>query len=99
MLIVPTTIFRSLAGGAIFVVLIAVAASMTLLPAILALLGDRVNKLRVRRNAGRVEAGTGFWDRATRLVMSRPVVSLVGGRPPRRPGDPLLQHPHGDVRA
>jgi RND superfamily putative drug exporter len=79
LLIVPNTIFRSLAGGAIFVVLIAVAASMTLLPAILALLGDRVNKLRVRKNAGRVEAGTGFWDRATRFVMGRPVVSLLVG--------------------
>src|SRR5918999_1722898 len=69
----------ALAGGAIFVVLIAVAASMTLLPAILSLLGDRVNKLRVRKNAGRVEAGTGFWDRATRLVMGRPVISLLVG--------------------
>src|ERR687892_434393 len=65
--------------GAIFVVLVAVAASMTLLPAILSLLGDRVNKLRVRKNAGRVEAGTGFWDRATRLVMGRPVISLLVG--------------------
>ena len=36
MLLVPTTIFRSLAGGAIIVVLVSVAASMTLLPAILA---------------------------------------------------------------
>src|ERR687892_239555 len=82
LLIVPNTIFRSLASGAIFVVLVAVAASMTLLPAILSLLGDRVNKLRVRKNAGRVEAGTGFWDRATRLVMGRPGISLlVGGGP------------------
>src|ERR687892_568866 len=40
LLIVPNTIFRSLASGAIFVVLVAVAASMTLLPAILSLLGD-----------------------------------------------------------
>ncbi|MGI8616546.1 MAG: MMPL family transporter [Actinomycetota bacterium] len=79
LLIVPNTIFRSLAGGAIFVVLVAVAASMTLLPAILSLMGDKVNALRVRRNAGRVEAGTGFWDRATRLVMGRPVVSLIAG--------------------
>jgi RND superfamily putative drug exporter len=79
LLIVPNTIFRSLAGGAIFVVLVAVAASMTLLPAILSLLGDRVNTLRVRRKAGRVEAGTGFWDRATRLVMGRPVISLLAG--------------------
>ena len=79
LLIVPNTIFRSLASGAIFVVLVAVAASMTLLPAILSLMGDRVNALRVRKNAGRVEAGTGFWDRVTRLVMGRPVISLVAG--------------------
>ena len=79
LLIVPNTIFRSLAAGAIFVVLVAVAASMTLLPATLALLGDRINKLRVRKNAGRVEAGTGFWDRMTRRVMRRPVLSLVLG--------------------
>jgi len=79
LLIVPNTIFRSLAGGAVFVVLVAVAASMTLLPAILSLMGDKVNALRVRRKAGRVEAGTGFWDRATRLVMGRPVISLVAG--------------------
>jgi putative drug exporter of the RND superfamily len=79
MLIVPTTIYRSLAAGAIFVVIGAVAAAMTLLPAILALVGDKVNALRVRKKAGRVEAGTGFWDRATRIVMARPVVSLVAG--------------------
>ena len=35
MLLVPTTIFRSLAGGAIIVVLVSVASSMTLLPAVL----------------------------------------------------------------
>src|ERR687892_494458 len=46
---------------------------------ILSLLGDRVNAIRVRRNAGRVEAGTGFWDRATRFVMGRPVISLIAG--------------------
>jgi RND superfamily putative drug exporter len=79
MLIVPTTIYRALAAGAIFVVIGAVAAAMTLLPAILALMGDKVNALRVRRKAGRVEAGTGFWDRATRIVMRRPVVGLLAG--------------------
>jgi putative drug exporter of the RND superfamily len=79
MLIIPTTIYRSLAAGAIFVVIGAVAAAMTLLPAILALIGDKVNALRVRKKAGRVEAGTGFWDRATRIVMRRPVVGLLAG--------------------
>ncbi len=39
MLLVPTTIFRGLAGGAIIVVLVSVALSMTLLPSLLALFG------------------------------------------------------------
>jgi putative drug exporter of the RND superfamily len=79
MLMIPTTIFRSLAGGAIFVVLLAVAASMTLLPAVLGLLGDRVNRLRVRRSARAAGAEGGFWDSVTRRVMARPVVSLTLG--------------------
>ncbi|MDQ4097308.1 MAG: MMPL family transporter, partial [Actinomycetota bacterium] len=64
MLIIPTTIFRSLAAGAIFVVIMAVIASLTLLPALLGLLGDRVNKLRIRRKAATGEVGRpgGFWD-------------------------------------
>jgi RND superfamily putative drug exporter len=39
MLLVPTTIFRALAGGAILVVLVSIALSMTLLPALLAFFG------------------------------------------------------------
>src|SRR5262249_3157254 len=64
MLLIPTTIFRSLGAGAIFVVVAAVLASMTLLPAILGLLGDRVNKLRIRRKAAEGTPGRegGFWD-------------------------------------
>jgi putative drug exporter of the RND superfamily len=80
MLLVPTTIFRGLAGGAIIVVLVSVAASMTLLPAVLSLLGDRVNAGRIfGRKRGDVEHGRpgGFWDRASRGVMRRPVISLV----------------------
>ena len=45
MLIVPDPVFRSFAVGAILVVAITVLAAMTLLPALLALLGDRVNWL------------------------------------------------------
>ena len=80
MLLVPTTIFRSLAGGAIIVVLVSVAASMTLLPAILSLLGDKINAGRILgRKRGDLEHGPpgGFWDRASRGVMRRPVISLV----------------------
>ena len=80
MLLVPTTIFRSLAGGAIIVVFVSVAASMTLLPAILSLLGDKINAGRIfgRKRSGEHGPPGGFWDRATRAVMGRPVAWLVG---------------------
>jgi RND superfamily putative drug exporter len=79
MLLVPTTIFRSLAGGAIIVVLVSVAASMTLLPAILSLLGDKINAGRIFGRNRQIEHGRpgGFWDRVSRGVMGRPVVWLV----------------------
>ena len=72
MLIVPTTIFRSLAGGAIIVVLVSVAASMTLLPAVIGLLGDKLNAGRILgRKRADVEHGRpgGFWDRVSRAVI------------------------------
>ena len=148
MLLVPTTIFRGLAGGAIIVVLVSVAASMTLLPAVLSLLGTPAKRvgddwldwpwmsrisnalallgmivaaavvgtivsvvgapaalagvagflgfvaaavlltrglrkegswLNRRVRHGVIEQGRpgGFWDRASRAVMARPVISLV----------------------
>jgi putative drug exporter of the RND superfamily len=99
LLIVPQTIFRSLAGGAILVVLASVAAALTLLPAVLRLMSDRINSwvlpgvlrsilrpvgLRPGWLQGRVRQGTvaseqvgGFWDRVARMVMARPVISVV----------------------
>jgi putative drug exporter of the RND superfamily len=80
MFIVPASIFRSLGAGAILVTIAALAASMTLLPAILGLLGDRVNWPRLARRA-RVDSDHdpkgGFWDRISRGVMARPVVYLI----------------------
>jgi RND superfamily putative drug exporter len=80
MFIIPTTIFRALAGGAILVTIASLAASMTLLPAILAVLGDRINWPRLSKRA-RVDSDHdprgGFWDRITRGVMARPVVFLL----------------------
>jgi RND superfamily putative drug exporter len=80
MLLVPTTIFRGLAGGAIFVVLISVALSMTLLPALMALFGDHLVKPGFIFGRGRtLEHGRpgGFWDVLTRGVMARPWVWLI----------------------
>ncbi len=81
MLIVPTTIFQSLAAGAIIVVIIAVIATITLLPAVLSLMGDRINSLRIPfigRKTYQLEGQRGgFWDRIARTVMRWPVVSLL----------------------
>jgi uncharacterized membrane protein YdfJ with MMPL/SSD domain len=78
LLLVPHTIMRSLAAGAIVVGLVSVAAALTLLPALLSLLGDRVNALRIPffgRTAAREQSP--FWSRTVRGVMRRPLTSLV----------------------
>jgi uncharacterized membrane protein YdfJ with MMPL/SSD domain len=78
LLLVPSTIMRSLAAGAIVVGLVSVAAALTLLPALLSLLGDRINALRIPyfgKLAGREQSR--FWSRAVRAVIRRPLISLV----------------------
>jgi RND superfamily putative drug exporter len=79
MLLLPLTIFKSLGSGAIVVVLVAILASLTLLPAALSLLGDKVNSLRLpfigRRSAD--SGAGGFWGWVTRTVTARPLVSLL----------------------
>jgi putative drug exporter of the RND superfamily len=81
MFIVPTSIMRSLALGAILVGIVSVAAALTLLPALLSLVGDRVNSLRVPylgRNLGRADAAEGrFWKRIVDAVLRRPALSLA----------------------
>ncbi len=76
--LVPNTIMRSLATGAILVGIVSVVAALTLLPAVLSLLGDRIDSLRIPY-FGRASAGeeSRFWGRIVRAVMRRPVVSLV----------------------
>jgi uncharacterized membrane protein YdfJ with MMPL/SSD domain len=76
--LVPNTIMRSLATGAILVGIVSVVAALTLLPAVISLLAHRVDSLRVPY-FGRTTAGaeSRFWGRIVRAVMRRPVVSLV----------------------
>ena len=75
MLIVPNTIMRSLAAGAILVGVTSLAAALTLLPALLGLLGDRVNSLRIPLFRGAAEGR--FWSAIVRRVLSRPALSLA----------------------
>ncbi len=80
MFIVPTSIMRSLGLGAILVGITSVAAALTLLPALLSLMGDGVNRLRIPylgRNLGRAEAVEGrFWRRIVDTVLRRPALFL-----------------------
>jgi uncharacterized membrane protein YdfJ with MMPL/SSD domain len=71
--------FISFAMGTILVVAVAVFASLTVLPAMLSWLGDRVEKGRVPI-LGRRRRGVGesrFWSSLTGAVMRRPVLSLL----------------------
>ncbi len=81
MLIVPLSIFVSLGVGAMSAVFAAVTAALTLLPAILSLLGDKVDALKVPwlDRYGRSHGEHGWWGRMARRVMRRPAVSLVLG--------------------
>ena len=79
MVLVPDTILRSLAAGAILVGLVTVIAALTLLPAVLSLIGDRVNSLRVPWLGRRVEQSAGtegrVWSRVVRSVTRAPVLA------------------------
>lgn len=82
LLIYPDLAMKMIGAGALLVVVAAVLASMTLLPALLSLMGDKVNAIRIpslqrRGNARPAGSNAGFWSWATRTVMRRPVVSLV----------------------
>ena len=67
---------QSMGYGAIAAVLVALIAALTVLPALLALLGPRVDALRIRRRrrTSSDEAGeeNGVWARLARAVMRRP---------------------------
>jgi uncharacterized membrane protein YdfJ with MMPL/SSD domain len=76
LLLVQSTIMRSLAAGAILVGIVSVVAALTLLPAILSLLGDKVDRFRVPF-VGRSRGEARRWAAIVRRVQARPVVSLA----------------------
>jgi len=81
MFLVPVTILRSLAAGAVIVGIVSVAVALTLLPALLSLMGDRINSLRVPvvgKNVGRADAAEArIWRAVIKRVTRRPLVSLL----------------------
>ena len=82
LLIVPFPFLQSLGLGAILVVIVALAATLTLLPAVLALLGPKLNRLRIpyfgRSAVENPEpSNRGFWEVVTQKVTKFPVISIV----------------------
>jgi RND superfamily putative drug exporter len=69
-------ILRSVGIAGAIVVALAVASALTLLPALLTLIGGRLDALRIRRGKVRPDAD-GPWARVARWVMRRPVAVLV----------------------
>ncbi|WOX21420.1 MMPL family transporter [Streptomyces solicathayae] len=81
--VMDDVIFSSIATGSILVTLVAVVGSLTVLPAVLAKLGPRMDGRRLRRRAARNPQGARqegrLWAALLRPVMRRPLLALVSG--------------------
>ncbi|HYN19110.1 MAG TPA: MMPL family transporter, partial [Actinomycetes bacterium] len=77
LLVFPLYFLRSFGYAGIAVVALAAVGALVVLPALLAVLGPRVDRFRLpigrRRAAAAREPGTGFWHRIATWVMRRPV--------------------------
>jgi len=75
LLFFPFMFMRSIGVAGVIVVFVSVTAALTLLPALLSVLGTRVNRLAIRRRRG--GPGTAFWSRSAEIVMRHPVVVIL----------------------
>ena len=80
MVVVPVDITISMGIGAMVVVFTTLLTALILLPAVMGLLGDRVNALHVpfvgRHAARRAQGHEGVWERLSHSIMRRPVIWL-----------------------
>ena len=81
MIVLPLPFIRSIGIGGMLIPAVSVLAAITLLPALLAVLGARINSVRLlpKRLVDRGHPEDGLWGRWANLVMRRPVpVALAG---------------------
>jgi RND superfamily putative drug exporter len=76
--LLPDEIFHSMALGTIAVIMVAILGSLTFVPAVLAILGDRIGWLAVPFLARNRAEDRGFWAALAGAVMNRPWVSAIG---------------------
>jgi len=79
LMLFPEVFLRSMGYGGVATVAVDVIAALTVLPALLAVLGHRVNALRVRRSVGAMPKNetAGGWYRLAHSVMRRPVAYVA----------------------
>ncbi len=81
MVIIPLDIMISMGVGVMLVVVTTLLTALILLPALLSLLGDRINALRVpfvgKLALKRANGSGGLWERLAHSIMRRPVVWLT----------------------
>ncbi len=79
LMLFPEDFLRSMGYGGVATVAVDMLAALTVLPALLAVLGHRVNALRIRRSVQRPAADetSGGWYRLAHSVMRRPVVYVT----------------------
>jgi trehalose monomycolate/heme transporter len=79
LMLFPVDFLRSMGYGGVATVAVDVLAALTVLPALLAVLGHRVNALRIRRSVQRAprDETSGAWYRLARSVMRRPLVYVT----------------------
>jgi RND superfamily putative drug exporter len=81
MIVLPLPLLRGMGIGGMLIPVVSVLAALTLLPALLAVLGARINSVRVmpRRFVDHGHPEDGAWGRWARFVLRRPVaVAAVG---------------------
>jgi RND superfamily putative drug exporter len=77
LLVFPERFLYSMGIGGVITSLTACAVALLVLPAVLRLLGHRVNALAPRRWQQPLEAEAGFWAALARRVMARPVLAAA----------------------
>ena len=82
LIMLPLPFIRSLGVGGVVIPLVSIAAAVTLLPALLSLLGPWLARVRVvptRVLDARMDNETGFWVRLSDSIMGRPWPYLICG--------------------
>jgi RND superfamily putative drug exporter len=81
MIVLPLPFIRSIGLGGLLIPLVSVLAAITLLPAILAVLGERINSLRLlpKRFVDHGHPEDGLWGRWAGFVMRRPWPVAIAG--------------------